>query len=210
MATASLNRRCVVKVSQPAAWWILFEVSAVKAGTTLSRWVADCAMRRLPGEVRARLDDPRPYNAEQPAAVRAVIADPTLRGNKRSLSLPAGLWVAALKDAERRGLTFSQWIGEACRESLPSELREKLSRRRSGGRPSYRDRKSRREELERARSAASVVIDRERLRVICRHAQEHDTTMIDAVLADASRPLPWVDEVLGRDRGADLEVRPAG
>jgi hypothetical protein len=191
MNNASIERRCVVKVSQPVAWWTAFEAMAAEAGMTLSRWMADCAMARLPEEVQRRFGDPRPYNTASPVAGAEVSSSGK---TKRSVSLPAGLWVAALRDAERHGVTFSKWIGSACLRRLPDDLRGSLQDRPSSGRPSYRDRKRR-----------TVELDAVRFRVIARRARDHGMTVVDAVSSDADRPLSWVDAELRRGPGGDAD-----
>jgi hypothetical protein len=50
----------VNSLSQPADWWAAFKAAAESKGMTLSEWMADACLARLPAETRAKLSPRKP------------------------------------------------------------------------------------------------------------------------------------------------------
>lgn len=85
---------------------------------------APVARRRLPGW--------SVYNLRRPIRPGSPAVPPMQRIN---ITQPSD-WVEAFKaQAEKDGLTLSEWMGEACLARLPDKVRKKLSERTLVGRP---------------------------------------------------------------------------
>jgi hypothetical protein len=48
---------------------------------------------------------------------------------------PADWWAAFRAEADSRGMTLSEWIGEAAKNQLPTDIRKSLSERPAAHRP---------------------------------------------------------------------------
>lgn len=49
-------------LTEPEEWWSAFEAQAKKEGKTLSEWLGDAGMEKLPAKVRAMLPERPPAN----------------------------------------------------------------------------------------------------------------------------------------------------
>ena len=49
-------------ITQPPDWWAVFEAEAKKAGVSLSEWIGEACMERLPVKIRKQLSDRPPAN----------------------------------------------------------------------------------------------------------------------------------------------------
>lgn len=49
-------------ITQPPDWWKVFENEAKKAGVSLSEWIGEACIERLPVKVRKQLSDRPPAN----------------------------------------------------------------------------------------------------------------------------------------------------
>jgi hypothetical protein len=49
-------------ITQPPDWWQVFEGEAKKAGVSLSEWIGEACLQRLPNKVRKQLSERPPAN----------------------------------------------------------------------------------------------------------------------------------------------------
>lgn len=54
---------------------------------------------------------------------------------RKNIMQPADWWREFERDAQRKGISLSEWLGEAGRKQLPADARKRLSARKSVGRP---------------------------------------------------------------------------
>lgn len=57
------------------------------------------------------------------------------RMERKNITQPPDWWAAFEREAERKGMSLSAWIGDACRAKLPNRVWTKLSVRREAHRP---------------------------------------------------------------------------
>lgn len=55
-------------------------------------------------------------------------------GERKNLIQPPDWWRAFEAEAEKRGVSLAEWMGNACRRALPADVRAELSDRRGPGR----------------------------------------------------------------------------
>lgn len=49
-------------ITQPPDWWLVFESEAKKAGMSLSEWIGEACVQRLPNKERKKLSERPPAN----------------------------------------------------------------------------------------------------------------------------------------------------
>lgn len=58
---------------------------------------------------------------------------------RRNITQPPDWWEAFENEAEKAGVSLSEWIGFACMERLPNKIRKTLSPRPPANRPKKKD-----------------------------------------------------------------------
>lgn len=54
-------------ITQPPDWWEAFESEAEKAGVSLSEWIGEACLSRLPNSVKKKLSERPPANRPKKA-----------------------------------------------------------------------------------------------------------------------------------------------
>jgi hypothetical protein len=58
-----------------------------------------------------------------------------MTNERKNITQPPDWWAAFESQAEKDGVSLSEWIGEACLDKLPNQLSQKLSPRPPANRP---------------------------------------------------------------------------
>jgi hypothetical protein len=58
-----------------------------------------------------------------------------VNSESKKTTQPADWWAAFRAEADNRGMTLSEWIGEAAKKQLPKDVRKSLSERTAAHRP---------------------------------------------------------------------------
>ena len=58
-----------------------------------------------------------------------------MTNERKHITQPADWWAAFRAEADNRGMTLSEWIGEAAKKQLPKDVRKSLSERPAAHRP---------------------------------------------------------------------------